>query len=355
MPLNAASSASTSCVHHQDLEAVGQALASAARSSPKARCSQSASAEGGVGQREVADRLLRSPRRRGRARRRPAGRRAPSAGPPCGATGSAARTARDRARFSCACRASPGRPSAARRGRAPARPARPRSRRRRPRRGSTSRPSTRALWSRMISCRWCVDVDPRQRQHAVAQRQFQAASACRARRRMTRPSVVALTNRVNITNSVAETRGELADVVRQALIARAPPWRSTIVTAPRRPPHTRIALYRLSTGCTSRVISSNGSMPNTTSTRASEGADRHGGHAPDIEPGDLRQHVGRQHRGQDEDQAVAPELELGPDLAQRRPCARMKMRRAVGRDREGRHDHRDDAGDVRDSGRPPRS
>ena len=77
-----------------------------------------------------------------------------------------------------------------------------------------------------------------------------------------------------------------------------------------------------------------------------QGADRHGGDAPDIEPGDLQQHVGRQHRGQHEDQAVRPELELGPQLAQRRPLARVQMGGAVGRDGEGGDHHRDDAGDV---------
>ena len=77
-----------------------------------------------------------------------------------------------------------------------------------------------------------------------------------------------------------------------------------------------------------------------------EGADRHRQHAPDIEPGDLQQNVGRHHRGQHEDQAVRPELKLRPDLAQRRPLPRMEVGRPIGRNGERRHHHGHHAGNM---------
>ena len=58
---------------------------------------------------------------------------------------------------------------------------------------------------------------------------------------MTRPSVVAFTNRVTSTNSVADS----AMNSRTSSGRRWSPaatMASTMVTAPRRPPHTRIAL-----------------------------------------------------------------------------------------------------------------
>ena len=86
---------------------------------------------------------------------------------------------------------------------------------------------------------------------------------------MNRPSVVALTNSVNSTNSVADSAMN-SRVSSGSLSLPAATMASTIVTAPRRPPHTRIALYRLSTGWTRWTFSSTGSMPNTTRPRATK-------------------------------------------------------------------------------------
>ena len=75
-------------------------------------------------------------------------------------------------------------------------------------------------------------------------------------------------------------------------------------------------------------------------------AQRHREQRPDIEPGDLQQHGGGRHRGQHEDQAVAPEVELDPEQAQRRPLPRMEVGRPIGGDSQRRDHDGDHAGDV---------
>ena len=77
-----------------------------------------------------------------------------------------------------------------------------------------------------------------------------------------------------------------------------------------------------------------------------ERADSNRHDTPDVEPADLEQHVGRDHRSQHEDEAVRPEFELRPELAQRRPLPWMQVGRPVGRHGE-RSDHDGDhAGNV---------
>ena len=187
-----------------------------------------------------------------------------------------------------------------------------------------------------------LDVDAGKRQHAVAQRQFQPAE-------LVEPEQVhdqAEGGRIHEQreqheqhrgdrNEVAHRLGKLLVACRdhrqhdRHRTAQAAPYQDRLVT----PVHRLDEPEALQDRQHSEHDQSAG--------RESADGDRE--NAPDIEPGDLQQHVGRDHRGQDEDQAVRPEFKLRPHLPQRGPLPRMQVRGAVGGDGQRGHHHGDNA------------
>ena len=190
-----------------------------------------------------------------------------------------------------------------------------------------------------------VDVDLRQRQHAVTQGKLQARQLVEAQRMHEQAERRCVDEQREQHEQRGRQRDELAGVLGQLVVAgrhhgqhdrdgaaQAAPYQDGLVSVVDRLDEVDLLQDR--------------QHAEHDQAARCEGADRHGGDGQEIKPGDLQQHVGRQHRGQHEDQAARPEFQLLPQPLERRPLVRMQMRGAVGSDRQRRHHGRDDARDV---------
>ena len=188
------------------------------------------------------------------------------------------------------------------------------------------------------------DIDPRQRQDAIAQRELDSGELVELQQAHEQAEGRGIHEQREHHEQCGDDRREPANVLRHAVVAEHHHGQHDGDGAAQAAPDQDRLVARIDRLDEARRLQHRQHAEHHQQP-GHERAARDGGEAPDIEPRDLRQHAGRQHRGQDEDQAVAPELELRPNLAQRRPLPGMQMRGPVGGDREGGHNHRHDTRD----------
>ncbi len=152
-----------------------------------------------------------------------------------------------------------------------------------------------------------VDVDLGQRQHAVTQGDLQARQFVEAERMHEQ----AKRRRIDEQREQHEQRGrecnELTGLLGQPVVAGRHHGQHDRDRAAQTAPD-QDGLVAVVDRLNEVDLLQDGQHAEHDQGARHEGADRHGGHRQEVEPVDLQQDVGRQRRGQHEDQAARPEL-----------------------------------------------